>query len=111
MIDRRGPPRYPIVLVAELRTLDRETTLNGRTWDISRTGCYVDSLRPFSAGTRNVIKLTRANERYETQATVVYVAQSVGMSIAFEEPVPYALLEILDRLIAEAARGFVESSR
>lgn len=111
MIDRRGPPRYPIVLVAELRTLDRETTLNGRTWDTSRTGCYVDSLRPFSAGTRNVIKLTRANESFETQATGVYVAQSMGMSIAFEEPVPSVQLEILDRLIAEAARGFVESSR
>ena len=108
MIERRGAPRYPIVLVAELTIQGTETTLTGRTSDISRTRCYVDSPRPFPAGHRIVIKLLRGKEIFEARAAVVYVSQDLGMGIAFEAPMPSGQVETLDRFISKAARELEE---
>ncbi len=104
MIDQRGAPRFPIILIAEVRQLPSETTLNGRTSDVSRTGCYVDSLHPFPGGTVIRVKLMRGNEIFESTGTVVYVTPGLGMGIVFDNPVPRIQLGILDRWIVEAAR-------
>jgi PilZ domain len=111
MFERRGAPRYPIALVAELTISGTEITLNGRTPDISRSGGYVDSSRSFAAGTRFVLKLFRGKEIFEARAAVVYVSQDLGMGVAFEAPMLGGQLEILERFISKAVRKFIELAR
>ncbi len=103
MIDKRGAVRYPIVLAAELMIEDSEITLTGRTSDISRTGCYVDSRHPFGAGTKIILKLKHGKATFEVRAKVVYASSGLGMGIAFREPIARKQLELLEKLIAEAA--------
>ena len=104
MINRRGAPRFPIVLLAELTELLSQSTSSGRTSDISRTGCYIDSLHPFSAGSKILITLKWGDETFESHAKVVYVTPRLGMGIAFDDPLSKGQMEILERMIAVAAR-------
>jgi hypothetical protein len=104
MSDRRASPRYPIILPAEVVEIAGGAKLNARTSDISRTGCYVDTLRPFRSGTIVRIKLTQGNESFEVQATIRYVSPGLGMGVQFDEQIPAALLATLDRWIGMAAK-------
>ena len=95
--DRRIAPRFPVILVAEIAALPLGPSRSGRTSDISRTGCYMDSLKPFASGTRVRIKLTRANETFETLATVVYANSGLGMGIHFDDNIEPGQLDVLNR--------------
>jgi hypothetical protein len=104
MSDRRISPRYPIAIPAEVVELTGGTRLSVRTSDISRTGCYVDTLQPFRSGTVVRIKLTQANESLEVQGTIRYVSAGLGMGVQFEDQIPAAKLAILERWIGMAAK-------
>ena len=45
-VERRSAPRHAMVLAAEVIELPRGAKLFVRTADISRTGCYIDTLNP-----------------------------------------------------------------
>lgn len=104
MADRRVAPRYPIILRAELTELSGGAKLIGRTSDLSRTGCYIDTFQPFRSGSAIHIKLSRGSERFEAQGTVRYVSPGLGMGVQFEEQIPGQHLAILDRWLEAAAR-------
>jgi PilZ domain len=70
--------------------------LNARTSDVSRTGCYIDSLNPMPAGTLIRVKLTQGGEEVEVRGTVMYVSPGLGMGVAFEENIPQNQRVILD---------------
>jgi hypothetical protein len=107
MINRRGAPRFAIALIAELTESFSKAASTGRTSDISKTGCYIDSLRPFAAGTKVIVKLTRGADTFEASPKVVYVAPRLGMGTASDEPVPQAQMDILERFIALAPQEIV----
>jgi hypothetical protein len=107
MSDRRVSARYPIIIPAEVVELAGGAKVNGRTSDISRTGCYVDTLRPFRSGTLVRIKLTQGNESFDVPATIRYVSPGLGMGVQFDEQIPAAQLVILDRWIEIAAKQLV----
>ena len=46
MVDRRNAPRNPLFLTAEVTELSSDAILSARTSDVSRTGCYIDTLNP-----------------------------------------------------------------
>jgi hypothetical protein len=49
MTDRRDSPRYALVaIVTESAT---SNVMNARSSDVSRSGCYVDTLQPLPTGT------------------------------------------------------------
>jgi hypothetical protein len=104
MSDRRVASRYPIILKAELTELSGGAKLIGRTSDISRTGCYIDTFQPYRSGAAIHIRLTRGTESFEVQGTVRYVSTGLGMGIQFEAQVPVKELAILDRWLEAAAR-------
>jgi len=104
MADRRVAPRYPIILSAELTELSGGTKLIGRTSDISRTGCYIDTYQPYRSGSAIHIKLTRGPESFEVRGTVRYVSPGLGMGILFEEQIPAKQLATLDRWLEMAAK-------
>jgi Ribonuclease G/E len=83
-VERRSAPRYPMVLAAEVVELPRGAKLSARTSDISRTGCYIDTLNPIPQGSQVRLRFTHNDDVFEAVGRVVYVSPSLGMGIAFE---------------------------
>lgn len=103
--DRRVFPRYPLVLAAEVIERDTGTRLTSRTSDISRSGCYIDTVNPMPAGTPVRVLLTHEDETVELSAQIVYVSPGLGMGIRFENPIPLKYLAVLDRWLEDVARS------
>jgi PilZ domain len=59
--------------------------LNARTSDISRTGCYIDTLNPVPQGSQVRVRITHRQEVFEAVASVVYVSAGLGMGIRFTQ--------------------------
>jgi hypothetical protein len=57
--ERRQFPRYPFTATVEMVEPQSQTRIQGRTSDLSRGGCYVDSTSSFPAGSSLVIRLTK----------------------------------------------------
>jgi PilZ domain len=103
MVERRAAPRYPLILGAEVTVLSNKAKLQARTSDVSRTGCYIDTLNPCEAGTQIHLRLDYQSESFEALARVVYISPGLGMGVAFQGEIPPAQLAILDRWLAAAA--------
>jgi hypothetical protein len=101
MNERRASPRHFLVLGAEIFDEKSRTKANARTTDVSRTGCYLDTMNPFITGAVIRLKLTLDGETFESRGRVAYTAQGMGMGIAFLEPDP-GQIAILERWLAEA---------
>jgi len=99
MQNRRNASRVPLILVAEVTEVDSGARLSARTSDVSRTGCYIDTLNPTPSGTVVRIKLTHEGEELEL-ARIVYVSPRLGMGVRFDESITPAQLATLDRWIA-----------
>lgn len=84
-VERRSAPRRPLVLAAEVVELPRGAQLSARTSDVSRTGCYVDTLNPIPCGSRVRIRITHEEENFEAIGRIVYVSYGLGMGVAFTE--------------------------
>jgi hypothetical protein len=104
MADRRDAPRFPLILIAEIIEIVTSAKMMARTSDVSRTGCYLDTLNPTSKGSMIQLRLTRGEEIFQTQAKVVYVSPGRGMGVRFHEYVAPAQLLILDRWLSEASK-------
>lgn len=104
MADRRDAPRYPLILIAEITEIPSGNKMMARTSDVSRTGCYLDTLNPAPKGSMIQLRLTRGEEIFQTQAKVVYVSPGRGMGVRFHEFVAEGQLHILDRWLSEASK-------
>lgn len=103
MADRRQAPRYPLILVAEVTGLAESTVLNARSSDVSRTGCYIDTLNPVPPGSQVRVRLRQGDEVFEAAARVAYICPGLGMGVPFDKNAPESQLAILDRWLAKAA--------
>jgi len=90
-----------MVWAAHVLELPRGAKLSARTSDISRTGCYLDTLNPSPVGTKLRIRLTHHDELFELVGTVVYTSASLGMGVAFTEFAPKEMLK-LERWLANS---------
>jgi PilZ domain len=104
MADRRQTPRYPLVMMAEVTALSAGAKLTTRTSDVSRTGCYLDTLSPFPKGQQIHLRLTQKGQSFEADATVMYVSQGLGMGVRFQEDLSPQQVAILERWLEEAAK-------
>jgi len=104
MADRRASPRFALILVANIVEVESDTKLTARTSDLSRTGCYVDTLNPIPIGSAVRVILTRGEETFETRGHVVYVSPGLGMGIQFQDSVTPSQLATLDRWLEKATR-------
>lgn len=103
--DRRDAPRFPLILVAEIIEVATGNKLLARTADVSRTGCYIDTLNPLPKGTPIKLRLVRGSETLEVPGKVVYVSPGLGMGLRFFEEASESQLAILDRWLSQAARN------
>jgi hypothetical protein len=104
MADRRQTPRYPLVMIAEVTVVSTGVQLTTRTSDVSRTGCYLDTLNPVPKGQRIRLRLIQKGQSFEADAIVMYVSNGLGMGVRFQEGLSPRQLAILERWIEEAAR-------
>jgi hypothetical protein len=103
--DRRGAPRYPLILSAEVSDKTSGAKFTARTADVSRTGCYIDMLNPIPAGSQVGVRLQHEDEFFVADGHVVYISPGLGMGIAFANTVPPAQQAILDRWLATATEA------
>lgn len=82
--ERRRHVRYSFTGTFEAFEPKSQTRIQGRTADLSEGGCYVDTICPFAAQTRVRIRITREQQSFESQATVVYSVAGMGMGLQFE---------------------------
>jgi len=102
LADRRSSPRYNLIVAATLAESGSVTRISARTSDISRTGCYVDTLTPLAKGKTLRVILTRGDETFETEGKVTYVSAGLGMGIQFDQPVDAQQLAVLDSWLEKA---------
>lgn len=102
--DRRDAPRYPLILVAEITEIATGNKIVGRTSDVSRTGCYVDTLSPPAKGSEVRVRLVQGGEAFETQGKVMYVSPGLGLGLRFQEGTAEKQMATLDRWLGQAAR-------
>ncbi len=105
MADRREAPRYALILAAEVVELATSAVLSARSSDVSRTGCYIDSLNPIPVGSQVKVQLRRGDVVFETSARVVYVCPGLGMGVHWGTSPAPEKLAILDRWLMDAARS------
>jgi len=95
MADRRVATRYPLILIAEITEVASGTKMMARTADVSRTGCYLDTLKPAPKGAHIQLRLMRGEEVFEAQALVMYASPGLGMGVSVQraiagEPTQYS---------------------
>ena len=105
MADRRDAPRYALILAAEVVEIATGATLTARSSDVSRSGCYIDTLNPAPVGSQVKVQLRRGDAVFEATARVVYICPGLGMGLNWGTNVPPDKLALLDRWLAEASRG------
>jgi hypothetical protein len=102
--DRRLASRNMLVASVEAEELTSGVNLSARTSDVSVHGCYLDTINPFSPGTRIRVHLTKGNETVHSLAVVTYAHTGLGMGVAFMETTQDSR-EIIQRWIAGSESG------
>ena len=93
--------RYTFLGVAELLEAAGAICVRGRIDEISRRGCYVNTLNTLRVGTLLRVFISCDEEIFVANATVVYVHDQIGMGIAFDESTEDQV-ELLNSWLAEA---------
>jgi hypothetical protein len=100
--NRREVPRFSLIASAVLREPESDTKISGRISELSRKGCYVDTLIGLPEGTNLEIRISRDQGAFEAQGKIIYVQSGMGMGIAFVN-VAGEQLKILEAWLAELA--------
>jgi hypothetical protein len=93
-------PRYTFIASTELTDSASTVRLSARITEISRKGCYVDTLNTLPVGTPLKMKILRDSGTFITTGKTIYVHDRIGMGVAFTDSLPDQL-EVLDCWLAE----------
>ena len=103
-VEKRSCPRFPFSTAVEALDLLADTRIMGRLSDISRNGCYVDTINPFAKDASVNLTVTKDNQSFKTQAKVVYSKIGMGMGLLFTTAEPDQL-RILGSWLHELSGG------
>jgi PilZ domain len=81
--ERPRTRRYSFVATVELTDPQSETSVHGRTSDLSLYGCCVEAQKPFSTGTNVRVKISHRSASFVAQGRVSYVKPEGEMGIVF----------------------------
>jgi PilZ domain len=76
-------PRFPCSASAEV-TSDGSVELT-RVTELSRYGCYLETSKQRTPGTRVTVKIMNDGQIFEATATVLYSGPRMGMGVVFRE--------------------------
>jgi PilZ domain len=112
-VEKRSCPRYPFSPAVEALDLQADIRIKGRLADISRNGCYVDTINPFAKDVSVTLTISRDNQSFKTQARVVYSKMGMGMGLLFTTAEPDQLRVLgswLNELSGEKVDGEEQSN-
>ena len=98
--EKRAAPRYSLVATAEIVDPVSGVRMSGRISEVSRKGCYVDLLNTLPKNTMVQVRISRDRGTFESPGKIVYVQESMGMGLAFIDPLPDQM-QTLDSWLAE----------
>jgi hypothetical protein len=98
--ERRTTPRFAFSADAEVFDIGSQTRVVGRSSDLGREGCYIDTISPFAVGAAVRVCLKRGLHEFEAKAIVKYTLLSIGMGLAFTDIKPEHQA-VLQKWIAE----------
>jgi hypothetical protein len=96
----RKEPRYTFAATTEIVDSSSTVRLSGRVSEISRKGCYVDSLNTLPVGTMLNLQILRDQGTFTTKGKIIYVHERFGMGVVFVDP-PEDQLKILEVWLAD----------
>lgn len=83
--EQRREPRFSFIASAELLEQNTGSRMKTRISDLSRSGCYVDTVNPLPDGAIVQLKIFTETHSFEAIATVVYSHIHLGMGMKFDE--------------------------
>ena len=86
--ERRIGQRYRLTASAEVTDLNSGARFSARISDLSKGGCFVDTLAPLPQGARVRLCISRGEQVFEAVGKVVYFQEGLGMGIAFAKVQP-----------------------
>jgi PilZ domain len=98
--ERRKAPRYTFVATTVLTDITSSQKLSGRIIEISRSGCYVDTLNALPVGTQLIVNISCDRGTLVVKGKILYIHEGIGMGVVFLDP-PKDQLEILDSWLGE----------
>ena len=98
--ERRTSPRYPFTATCEATEPKSHAKIIGRTSDLGRGGCYIDTIGPFPPGTTLVVRINRERQSLTIEGKVVFAQPGMGMGLSFTKVEPDQQ-PILDKWIGE----------
>ena len=85
-VERRRFPRYPCAGAAEVLVIQTgKSRRSGTVRDISRAGCYVETMYPLPAGAEVQLRFTITGIFLEMNAKVVSSHPTIGMGMDFAQ--------------------------
>jgi PilZ domain len=102
MQERRNSFRVTLIATAEVTEIDSGTRLSAQTSDISRNGCYVDTLNPTPPNTDVKIAISHVGQELNVTGKIVYVSPRLGMGIRFDDDMPADQRAILEGWTADS---------
>jgi hypothetical protein len=99
-VEKRRHPRFPFSTGGEAFDPQANVRVTGRLSDISRSGCYMDTISPFSINAAIILTITREGRTFKTKAKVVYSLNGMGMGMMFTTMEPEQA-RVLDAWLAE----------
>jgi hypothetical protein len=91
--ERRRVPRHPFKATSVVVETGSSGVVIAQTNELSRYGCFVQTIKPYPKGTRILIEIAEAGEVFTAAGVVAYVTGD-GMGIVFSmvEPDNYEIL-------------------
>lgn len=105
--EKRSCPRYPFSPEVEVVDIQSHTRLRARLSDISRNGCYVDTINPFARGSAVTLTIKKDDLSFKTHAKAVYSNVGMGMGMLFTTAEPDHL-QVLGKWLSELSGGKVD---
>jgi hypothetical protein len=109
MVEKRKHPRFKVGVPIELHAEGNATPIHCATSDLSLDGCYVESMYPFTVGTKLEVKL-EAGDTLLIAARVITCDPQFGNGIHFEKILPEDL-NTLGKFLDEIAAQQSSASR
>jgi hypothetical protein len=98
--EKRRHPRFPFSTGGEAFDLQANVHVTGRLSDISRSGCYMDTISPFAVNIAIILAVTHEGRTFKTKAKVVYSLNGMGMGMMITTMEPDQA-RVLDGWLAE----------
>ncbi len=104
LVEKRSCPRFPLSTGAEAFDVKANLLVTGRLSDISRNGCYMDTISPFAPNAAVVLTVTRDARTFRTKAKVIYSLNAMGMGLMFTSTEPDQV-RVLESWLDELSGG------